>query len=294
MSVLSNRIEFVYYFDVTNGNPNGDPDMGNMPRVDPATQKGLVTDVCLKRKIRNFVALAKGDAAGYDIYVRERAILNEQNRRAYDDLGLASEPRKLPKKGEDAKAVTEWMCKTFFDIRAFGAVMTTDVNCGQVRGPIQITFAQSVDAIQPLPVSITRMAVTTVAEAAKQSGDNRTMGEKHIVPYALYRAEGFLSPHFANATGFSEDDLQLLWQALINMFDHDRSASRGRMTARRLIAFRHDSALGNAPAHKLLELVKAGPAAGRSPDAPARTFEDYAVTFDEAGVPAGVTAEILL
>jgi CRISPR-associated protein Csd2 len=294
MSVLNNRIEFVYYFDVTNGNPNGDPDMGNMPRVDPATQKGLVTDVCLKRKIRNFVALAKGDAEGHDIYVRERAILNEQNRRAYSALKLESEKRKLPKKEDEARAVTRWMCDTFFDVRAFGAVMTTEVNCGQVRGPVQITFAQSVEAIQPLPVSITRMAVTTVAESEKQSGDNRTMGEKHIVPYALYRAEGFLSPHFAAGTGFSEADLQLLWQALINMFDHDHSASRGRMTARRLIAFRHDSALGNAPAHKLLELVKAGPSADRAVDAPARSFEDYAIAFDETGVPQGVTAEILL
>jgi CRISPR-associated protein Csd2 len=297
MTVLNNRIEFVYYFDVMNGNPNGDPDMGNMPRVDPATQRGLVTDVCLKRKIRNFVALAKGEEPGYDIYVRERAILNEQNRRAYDDLGLKQESRKLPKKEEDARAVTRWMCETFFDIRAFGAVMTTDVNCGQVRGPIQITFAQSVEPIQPLPISITRMAVTTVAEAEKQSGDNRTMGEKYIVPYALYRAEGFLSPHFAggrNGTGFSEDDLGLLWQSLINMFDHDHSAARGRMTARRLIAFRHDSPLGNAPAHKLLDLVKAGPAPDRSADVPARAFEDYAITFDETAVPAGVVAEVLL
>ncbi len=297
MTVLSNRIEFVYYFDVTNGNPNGDPDMGNMPRVDPATQKGLVTDVCLKRKIRNFVTLAKPEEAGYDIYVRERAVLNEQNRRAYDALGLESVSKKLPKKSDDAEAVTKWMCGNFFDIRAFGAVMTTEVNCGQVRGPVQITFAQSVEPIQPQPISITRMAVTTTAEAEKQSGDNRTMGEKYIVPYALYRTQGFLSPHFAGGprgTGFSEEDLELLWQALTYMFDHDHSAARGMMSARRLIAFRHDSALGNAPAHKLLELVKAAPSETRTPDTPARTFDDYTITFDEAGVPPGVTAQVIL
>jgi CRISPR-associated protein Csd2 len=297
MSALKNRIEFVYYFDVTNGNPNGDPDMGNMPRVDPLTQKGLVTDVCLKRKIRNFVALAKEDSPRHDIYVREKAVLNSQNARAYEALKLTSDKKKLPKKADEARAVTKWMCDTFFDVRTFGAVMTTDVNCGQVRGPVQITFAQSVEPIQSLPISITRMAVTTVAESEKQQGDNRTMGEKHIVPYGLYRAEGFISAHFAsgpNGTGFDEDDLTLLWQALINMFDHDHSAARGRMTARRLIAFRHDSALGNAPAQKLLDLVKHAPAEGRGADTPAREFQDYTLTFDDSALPQGVTADILL
>ncbi|MFA7429555.1 MAG: type I-C CRISPR-associated protein Cas7/Csd2 [Rhodospirillaceae bacterium] len=297
MTVLNNRIEFVYYFDVTNGNPNGDPDMGNMPRVDPATQHGLVTDVCLKRKIRNFVALAKEGAdgapeAGYDIYIREKAVLNQQNARAYEAMDLKHESKRLPKKESDAVAVTKWMCDTFFDVRTFGAVMTTEVNCGQVRGPVQITFAQSIDAIQPLPVSITRMAVTTDKEALEQQGDNRTMGEKHIVPYALYRAHGFISPHFAKRTGFTEADLTLFWQALVNMFDHDHSAARGQMTARRLVTFRHDSAIGNAPAHKLFELVTEARAG--SAEQPARTFGDYAIAFDEAGVPTGVTAEVLL
>lgn len=293
MTVLTNRIEFVYYFDVKNGNPNGDPDMGNMPRTDPATQRGLVTDVCLKRKIRNFVALTREGKPGYDIYVREKAILNQQHARAYEAKGLKPEPGRLPKKEDDAQAVTRWMCDTFFDIRAFGAVMATGVNCGQVRGPVQITFAQSIEPIQPLPVAITRMAVATEAEAEKQHGDNRTMGEKLIVPYALYRCHGFVSPHFARRTGFGEQDLTLLWQALINMLDHDHSAARGEMTARRLIAFRHDSDIGNAPAHKLFDLVseaRADPAA----TLPARSFADYAIAFDEAGVPAGVTAEVLL
>lgn len=293
MSVLSNRIEFVYYFDVKNGNPNGDPDMGNMPRIDPGTQCGLVTDVCLKRKIRNFVALTKEGQGGYDIYVREKAILNQQHGKAYAALDLKSESKRLPKKEEEAQAVTKWMCGTFFDIRAFGAVMTTEINCGQVRGPVQIAFAQSVEPIQPLPISITRMAVATEGEAEKQHGDNRTMGEKMIVPYALYRCHGFLSPHFARRTGFTEADLTLLWQALINMFDHDRSAARGEMNARRLITFRHDSDIGNAPAHKLFDLVttrRADPADKR----PARDFADYVIAFDETGVPSGVTAEVLL
>jgi CRISPR-associated protein Csd2 len=290
MTVLSNRIEFVYFFDVTNGNPNGDPDMGNMPRTDPGTQRGLVTDVCLKRKIRNFVALAKEGQAGHDIYIREKAILNQQHGRAYKALDLKPDGGKLPKKEEDAKSVTDWMCRTFFDIRAFGAVMTTGTNCGQVRGPVQITFAQSLDPIMPLPVSITRMAVTTEAEADKQSGDNRTMGEKYIVPYALYRCHGFISPHFAKRTGFSEDDLGLLWQALANMFDHDHSAARGEMAARRLIAFRHASEIGNAPAHTLLDLVTAGRVDAAAAQ-PARSFADYAIRFDCAGLPAGVTAE---
>lgn len=296
MSVLNNRIEFVFHFDVTNGNPNGDPDAGNMPRVDPLTQKGLVTDVCLKRKIRNYVAIAKDGVAGYDIYVREKAILNNQHARAYAANAIESVPNKLPKDENDARAVTAWMCKTFFDIRAFGAVMTTGVNCGQVRGPVQLTFAQSIDPIQPMNLSITRMAVTTEQEAKDQSGDNRTMGDKNIVPYGLYRCHGFLAPHFAGGakgTGFSEEDLDLFWQALINMFDFDHSAARGDMVARSLIAFRHDSPLGNAPAHKLLELVRAR-RAGAAPDAPPRSFADYAIDFDAAQVPAGVTPLVLI
>lgn len=293
MTALSNRIEFVYFFDVTNGNPNGDPDMGNMPRTDPATQRGLVTDVCLKRKIRNFVALTKEGTPGHDIYVREKAILNQQHAKAYAALGLESVAGRLPKKEDDARAVTQWMCDTFFDIRAFGAVMTTGTNCGQVRGPVQIAFAQSIDPIQVLPVAITRMAVATEGEAEKQHGDNRTMGEKMLVPYALYRCHGFISPHFAKRTGFTEDDLTLLWQSLINMLDHDHSAARGEMTARRLITFRHDSDIGNAPAHKLFDLVTARRTMADDRQ-PARAFSDYTIAFDEAGVPAGVTAEVLL
>ncbi|SBV97261.1 CRISPR-associated protein, Csd2 family [uncultured Alphaproteobacteria bacterium] len=292
MSVLNNRIEFVFHFDVTNGNPNGDPDAGNMPRVDPLTQKGLVTDVCLKRKIRNYVAITKDGVPGYDIYVREKAILNNQHARAYEASGLKSVSNKLPSKEEDARAVTTWMCKTFFDVRAFGAVMTTEVNCGQVRGPVQLTFAQSVDPIQTLNLSITRMAVTNEKDAEKE----RTMGDKNIVPYGLYRCHGFLAPHFAGGakgTGFSEDDLELLWQALANMFDFDRSAARGDMVARSLIAFRHDSPLGNAPAHKLLELVRAR-RAGADPDVPPRSFADYVVEFDKTQVPAGVTPLVLI
>lgn len=297
MSVLNNRIEFVFHFDVTNGNPNGDPDAGNMPRVDPLTQKGLVTDVCLKRKIRNYVAITKEEAPGYDIYVREKAILNNQHARAYAGLNIEPEKNgKLPKEEADARAVTKWMCDTFFDVRAFGAVMTTGVNCGQVRGPVQITFAQSIDPIQTMNMSITRMAVTTEKEAEAQSGDNRTMGDKNIVPYGLYRCHGFLAPHFAGGakgTGFSEDDLELLWQALGNMFDFDRSAARGDMVARSLIAFRHDSPLGNAPAHKLLELVRAR-RAGADPDVPPRSFADYVIEFDKTQIPAGVTPLILI
>jgi CRISPR-associated protein Csd2 len=297
MSVLNNRIEFVFHFDVTNGNPNGDPDAGNMPRVDPLTQKGLVTDVCLKRKIRNYVAITKEDAPGYDIYVREKAILNNQHARAYTGLNIEPEKSgKLPKDEADARAVTKWMCDTFFDVRAFGAVMTTGVNCGQVRGPVQITFAQSIDPIQTLNLSITRMAVTTEKEAEAQGGDNRTMGDKNIVPYGLYRCHGFLAPHFAGGpkgTGFSEDDLELLWQALTNMFDFDHSAARGDMVARSLIAFRHDSPLGNAPAHKLLELVRAR-RVGSDPDAPPRSFADYTIDFDKSQVPAGVTPLVLI
>ncbi|MGE4528197.1 MAG: type I-C CRISPR-associated protein Cas7/Csd2 [Rhodospirillaceae bacterium] len=297
MSVLNNRIEFVFHFDVTNGNPNGDPDAGNMPRLDPLTQKGLVTDVCLKRKIRNYVAVIKDGTPGYDIYVREKAILNNQHARAYEGLKIEPDKNgKLPKDENDARAVTKWMCDTFFDVRAFGAVMTTGVNCGQVRGPVQITFAQSIDPIQTMSLSITRMAVTTEKEAEAQSGDNRTMGDKNIVPYGLYRCHGFLAPHFAGGpkgTGFSEADLDLLWQAFTNMFDFDRSAARGDMVARSLIAFRHDSPLGNAPAHKLLELVRAR-RTGNAPDTPPRSFADYVIDFDKAGVPAGVTPLVLI
>lgn len=319
MTVLNNRIEFVYYFDVKNGNPNGDPDMGNMPRTDPGTQRGLVTDVCLKRKIRNFVALTKEGQAGHDIFVREKAILNRliqepyavdaATKAAFEAYQAWQKNKKLPKPERHPEDLAcSWMCKTYFDVRTFGAVMSTGgkddtpdsdkesklrKTAGQVRGPVQIGFAESIEAIQPLPVSITRMAVATEGEAEKQHGDNRTMGEKTIVPYALYRCHGFISPHFARRTGFGEADLTLLWQALINMFDHDHSAARGEMNARRLITFRHDSDIGNAPAHKLFDLVTTQRADGLDKQ-PARGFGDYVIAFDEARVPAGVTAEVLL
>ena len=237
---ITNRYEFVYLFDVENGNPNGDPDAGNMPRLDPETSYGLVTDVCLKRKIRNYVELAKGNGSPFEIYVREKAVLSTVQGRAYEAVGKES-----AKKGDVIKEARAWMCANFFDVRSFGAVMSLkENNCGQVRGPVQLNFGRSIEPIVPLEVSITRMAVATEREAESQSGDNRTMGRKHIVPYALYRAEGFISAHLAAQTGFSEDDLALLWEALANMFDHDHSAARGKMSARKLVVFKHATALG--------------------------------------------------
>jgi len=293
MTAISNRYEFVLLFDVANGNPNGDPDAGNLPRLDPETNQGLVTDVCLKRKIRNFVALDKDESSGYAIYMQEKAVLNNQHRKAYEALEIESEKSKLPKKEADARALTQWMCKNFFDVRTFGAVMTTGVNAGQVRGPIQIAFAQSIDPVVPLEVSITRMAVTTEAEAEKQSGDNRTMGRKHIIPYGLYRAHGFISAKLAERTGFSEDDLALFWRALMNMFEHDRSAARGEMAARRLIVFKHDNAMGNAPAHTLFDRVHVARQNGEA-DSPARRYSDYQVTINRDGLQDGVTVEEML
>ncbi|WP_029460881.1 type I-C CRISPR-associated protein Cas7/Csd2 [Solidesulfovibrio alcoholivorans] len=280
---VRNRHEFVFLFDVENGNPNGDPDAGNMPRLDPETSYGLVTDVCLKRKIRNYVELAKGNADPFEIYVREKAVLGTVQGRAH-----AAVAKEGGKKADLIKEARDWMCAHFYDVRTFGAVMSLkENNCGQVRGPVQLNFARSIEPIVPLEVSITRMAVATEKEAESQSGDNRTMGRKHIVPYALYRAEGFVSAHLAAQTGFSEDDLALLWEALASMFDHDHSAARGKMSARKLVVFKHDSALGNAPAQKLFDLV--GVARATDPDAPARAFADYAVTVNKADVPGGVT-----
>lgn len=288
MAELKHRYEFVYLFDVTNGNPNGDPDAGNLPRLDPETNQGLVTDVCLKRKVRNFVQLDKGGVPGFEIYMAERAILNHQHKRAYDALGISHEKKedykKLPKDEAKARELTAWMCRNFFDVRAFGAVMSTGYNAGQVRGPIQLAFARSIEPIVPLEISITRMAATTEEDAAGK-GDIRTMGRKHIVPYGLYRAHGFVSAKLANATGFDEDDLDLFWYALQNMLDHDRSAARGEMAARRLIVFRHESALGNAPAHKLFDLVRVARKEAEDP-APARRYDDYEVTVGTP--PAGV------
>ncbi|MBF0477037.1 MAG: type I-C CRISPR-associated protein Cas7/Csd2 [Deltaproteobacteria bacterium] len=289
--IVNNRYEFVYLFDVENGNPNGDPDAGNMPRLDPETSFGLVTDVCLKRKVRNYVEIVKNGESPFEIYIREKAILNQTHERAHQAIGAAGPGADKKRKGssDEVDKAREWVCRNFFDVRTFGAVMSTGVNCGQVRGPVQFNFARSLDPIVPLEVSITRMAVTTEKEAESQQGDNRTMGRKHIVPYALYRSEGYISAHLAAKTGFSPQDLDLLWEALVNMFDHDHSAARGKMNARKLIVFKHDSMLGNAPAHKLFDLVQVG----RSTDdsRPPRAFSDYQVIIDQTGVPAGVTLE---
>jgi CRISPR-associated protein Csd2 len=296
VTAISHRYEFVYLFDVTNGNPNGDPDAGNLPRLDPETNHGLVTDVAQKRKIRNFVTLDKEGAPGYAIYMQEKAILNQQHQKAWESLGIPPDAKdaykKLPKDEAKAREITAWMCANFFDVRTFGAVMSTGVNAGQVRGPVQLGFATSVEPVLPLEISITRMAVTTEREAEEQSGDNRTMGRKHILPYGLYRAHGFISAKLAERTGFSEDDLKLLWQALINMFEHDHSAARGEMAARKLIVFEHESAMGNAPAHKLFETVKVERVDGE--ERPARRFDDYRVTVDANAVPSGVRVHELL
>lgn len=290
---IKNRYEFVLLFDVKNGNPNGDPDAGNLPRLDPETNRGLVSDVCLKRKVRNYVSLAKEGKEGYEIYMQEKAILNNQHQRAWE--ATKAEPvssgdyKKLPKDADKAAALTTWMCDHFFDIRTFGAVMTTGVNAGQVRGPVQMAFASSVEPVFPLEISITRMAVTTQAESEAQSGDNRTMGRKHILPYGLYRAHGYISAKLAERTGFGEEDLSLFWDALINMFEHDHSASRGEMAARRLIVFKHDNAMGNAPAHVLFDSVKVERVDSSEQRGPARDYSDYQVVIGK--VPAGVTVE---
>ncbi|WP_417911161.1 type I-C CRISPR-associated protein Cas7/Csd2 [Candidatus Electronema sp. PJ] len=281
---IQNRYEFVYLFDVKNGNPNGDPDSGNMPRIDPETSHGIVTDVCLKRKIRNFVEALKGEEAKYNIYVKEKAVLANRRQPAYDAV--------KEEKGDKIQKARDWMCANFFDVRTFGAVMsTTKNNCGQVRGPVQFSFAESVDPVVPLEASITRMAVETEKEADAQSGDNRTMGRKAYIPFGLYRAHGYISAAFAKNTGFSEADLQLLWDALISMFDHDRSATRGEMSARKLIVFKHESTLGNAPAGKLFELVQVK---RKDKSAPPRSFADYEVSFAHGKVPQGVTAQEML
>ncbi len=293
MTAITHRYEFVYLFDVTNGNPNGDPDAGNLPRLDPETNRGLVTDVCLKRKIRNFVSLEKEDAAGYAIYMQEKAILNHQHQKAWEALGVPPDAKdaykKLPKDEAKSREITAWMCQNFFDVRTFGAVMTTGVNAGQVRGPVQLAFASSVEPVIPLEISITRMAVTTEKEAEAQSGDNRTMGRKHILPYGLFRAHGFVSAKLAERTGFSDEDLQLLWRALVSMFEHDRAAARGEMAARKLIVFEHENPMGNAPAHVLFDAVSVERATDLSE--PARSFKDYRVVVDKDAVPQGVSVQ---
>ncbi len=318
MPTLEHRHDIVFFFDVTNGNPNGDPDAGNMPRMDPETNHGLVSDVCLKRKIRNYTELAKGGQPAWRIYVQEGAILNERHREAYAAIrGEAAAPAKgkdgkdsgklNPKDETEGKALTKFMCDNFFDIRTFGAVMSTGVNAGQVRGPVQVAFAKSVDPILPLEISITRMAATNSQEKADRDkggddGDarteNRTMGRKHIVPYGLYRAHLFVNAALAARTGFGDADLAHLFEALGQMFEHDRSAARGEMAARRAIAFRHASLLGQAPAHALFDRVTTHRRFGgelhpvgdtRLDNAPpARSFGDYEIRIDRENLPAGV------
>ncbi|MBF0282641.1 MAG: type I-C CRISPR-associated protein Cas7/Csd2 [Zetaproteobacteria bacterium] len=287
-NAIQNRYDFVLLFDVQDGNPNGDPDAGNLPRVDAETGKGLVTDVCLKRKVRNYVGLKHGEKPPYEIYVKEKAVLNKQHERAYVGIGAedALKDDKKRKGGDKVGEARDWMCANFFDVRTFGAVMSTGINCGQVRGPVQLTFARSVDPVVTLEHSITRMAVATEAEAEKQDGDNRTMGRKFTIPYGLYTAHGFVSAPLASQTGFSEDDLALLWDSLNNMFEHDRSAARGMMSTRKLVVFKHDSNMGNAPAHELFERVQAKLKDGVTV---ARSFTDYDVQVNSDNLPNGVS-----
>ncbi|ABA05198.1 CRISPR-associated protein, Csd2 family [Nitrobacter winogradskyi Nb-255] len=310
MTMLTNRYDFVLLFDVTKGNPNGDPDAGNLPRLDPETNHGLVSDVSLKRKVRNYVDLVRSGTDGHHIYVEEAAILNDKHRQAYkalrpDDPKVDKEAKLNPRDDVEAKKLREFMCKNFFDVRTFGAVMSTGINAGQVRGPVQMTFANSVEPIVPQEISITRMAATNEAEKKQRAEggeegndrvDNRTMGRKYIVPYGLYRAHGFVSAKLAERTGFSEADLELTFEALTSMFEHDRSAARGEMTTRKLVVFKHGNALGSAPAHALFERVRIG----RNIDGqfrridrsdnypPARAFSDYAVEIDRDNPPDGV------
>lgn len=286
---LNSRYDFVLLFDVKDGNPNGDPDAGNMPRLDAETGHGLVTDVSLKRKVRNYIGLVKGEQPPYEIYVKEKAVLNLTHERAYEAIGvkLDGEGDKKKRKGggDDVNNARNWMCKNFFDVRTFGAVMSTGVNCGQVRGPVQLTFGRSIDPIVALEHSITRMAVATEAEAEKQDGDNRTMGRKHTVPYGVYRSHGFVSSFLAKQTGFDENDLQMLWDALKAMFEQDRSAARGQMATRGLYVFQHESELGNAPAHDLFNRITVR----RKADVEvARDFSDYEVLVNENNMPQGV------
>lgn len=282
---IDNRYEFVLFFDVENGNPNGDPDAGNMPRIDPETSFGLVSDVCLKRKIRNYVMLDHENKSPYEIYVKEGAVLNEQHAKAYVAKGL--DPKKVKASEIKEAGLKEFMCEHFYDVRTFGAVMSMEVNCGQVRGPVQLGFARSIDPIVPQEITITRMAVTNAKDLEKE----RTMGRKHIVNYALYRVEGFISAPLAQQTGFSEEDLELLWEALINMFDHDRSAARGKMSSRKLFVFKHDSKMGNAPANKLFNCITVQRV---EPSVPPRHFSDYTITMDSNAVPQGVVVSELL
>jgi CRISPR-associated protein Csd2 len=293
MTAIQRRYDFVLLFDVRDGNPNGDPDAGNLPRIDAETGRGLVTDVAIKRKLRNFVGLTREEQPPFGIYIKEKAVLNNTHKRAYVAVGaedqLADDGRKKRKgTAETVEKARRWLCENFYDVRTFGAVMSTGINCGQVRGPVQMTFARSVDPVIAQEHAITRMAVATEEEAEKQQGDNRTMGRKFTVPYGLYRAHGFVSAHLAAQTGFSEEDLELLWQALSQMFEHDRSAARGEMATRGLYVFEHESKLGNAPAHQLFEHVQPRLKDGVTV---ARDFSDYQVGVRDEGLPQGVTLD---
>ena len=279
---MNNRYDFVYLFDCKDGNPNGDPDAANSPRIDPQDMRGLVSDVCLKRKIRNFALLAKGGAAPFDIFVQQGSVLNEKIQATHTTLGHDVDAKNKKASREQVQTARAAMCKRYYDVRTFGAVMSTGANAGQVRGPVQISFSRSIDPILPLDLSITRMAVTDAKEA---DAPNQTMGRKNLIPYGLYRCHGFISAHLANETGFSDDDLALFWQALAQMFDHDRSAARGTMAPQMLIVFKHASALGNAPAHKLFERITVA----RKPGVDAaRSFGDYVVTISRECLPAGI------
>ena len=314
MTALQNRYDFALFFDVKDGNPNGDPDAGNLPRMDPETSQGLLSDVSIKRKIRNYVSDARNGNEGHAIYVTENSILNDQHRKAYQvvrkgDAKIEKAKSLSPQSDAEAAELRAWMCANFFDVRTFGAVMSTGINCGQVRGPLQFAFGRSVEPIMPLEISITRMAATNEAEKKKraegddsdQRSDNRTMGRKHIVPYGLYRVHGFVNAKLAEKTGFCEADMELVWTALRDMYDTDRSAARGQMTAQRLIAFRHESALGNAQAHKLLDRItvhrvqdgESVPVGDKRSHnwPPARTFSDYEIKIDEHNLPPGITIE---
>ncbi len=280
MPAVGNKYDFVLLFDVQDGNPNGDPDAGNLPRIDPETGHGITTDVCLKRKLRNYVLTARPGAEGYDIFVKEKAILNNLIDEAHEQPEV-----KKKEKREKTDAARDYMCRRFFDVRTFGAVMSTGKNAGQVRGPVQLTFSRSIDPIVALDHSITRMAVATPEESEKQEGEARTMGRKATVPYGLYRCHGFVSANLAKQTGFAEEDLDLLWKGLVNMFEDDRSAARGLMSSRKLFAFRHDSTLGNAPAHALFDLVKVERTdVGRPP----RSVTDYKIWVEKENFPKGV------
>ncbi len=287
--MIRNRYDFTLIFDVRDGNPNGDPDAGNLPRIDPETGHGLVTDVCLKRKVRNYVQLTKKGQQDFDIYIKEKAVLIRAHEEAYNAIGagnLLKGNDKKRKGGDKVGEARQWMCKKFYDVRTFGAVMSLGINCGQVRGPVQMTFGRSVDPVVTLEHSITRMAVATEAEAEKQQGDNRTMGRKNTIPYGVYVAHGFVSAYLANQTGFNEDDLNLFWDSLCNMFEHDRSAARGLMSTQKLVIFRHDSELGNAPAHELFKRVKV---TRKDTNKSPRSFDDYSFAVDREGLPSGVS-----